>query len=101
MPKPLTSEKALYLLAGFLPLLAIGVYLVDKNWTGEYTVYFDDCRKKIALMKRLDAAGMSYKLVEFNGVSLGEIDPDQGARQLGLSDVLAIPPDADTACQGK
>ena len=79
--------------------MLVAVALVDHFWVGDRTLYFDDCRKRVALQDRLRAAGVPFKQVERGGTLIARADQRDLAARLGLTDPLEVPPDMTAACK--
>jgi hypothetical protein len=71
------------------------IYIAETFWVGGRTVYFDDCKKRIALENRLRLAGIPFEHVERGGISLGRVDEKELASRMGLASLLDVPPDSE------
>lgn len=81
---------------GGLLLLAIGL---DHYWLKTNTFYFDDCRQRDELRKRLLASGVRFSIDERDGTNIGTQDPAEIASRLKLPSLHQVPPATDSTCK--
>jgi hypothetical protein len=93
------SQRNRWLVVGVVVSGLIAILAFDKVWTGDRTVYFDNCQKRVALQKRLSEAGVAFSLVERGGIALGRVNEKELALRLGLTSLLDVPPDTTTVCK--
>ena len=91
--------RPIWVAMGAALTLLVAVALLDHFWVGDRTLYFDDCRKRVALQDRLRAAGVPFKQVERGGTLIARADQKDLAARLGLPDLLDIPPDVAADCK--
>lgn len=96
----MSGTRRWFLVAAGVALLGlVAVALVEMFWVGDRTVYFDDCRKRVALQARLRAAGVPFKEVERGGTWIGRVDEKELAARLNLPSLLDVPPDTASTCK--
>jgi hypothetical protein len=93
------ADRWIWIAAGVALAGLVAIALAERFWIGGRTVYFDDCRKRVALQDRLRSAAVPFELVERGGISIGRIDEKELAARLGLPSLLDVPPDKAAICK--
>jgi hypothetical protein len=94
MTKP-SRWLALVGAAGGLLVVAL---VLDYHWPKTNTFYFEDCRQRDELRRRLAASSVKFSVDERGGTNIGQQDPDEVARKLNLPSLHQVPPAADSTC---
>jgi hypothetical protein len=79
--------------------LPAGALVFDYFWPKTTAFYFEDCRQRDELRKRLAAAAVQFSIVESDGTSIGTQDPEEVAKKLDLPSLHQVPPNLDSTCK--